>query len=210
METQQMMELLLARMNANIEEHMQEMMAGLETNQAQLEVDRKADQEEIKENLLARLEAKTEANQAKMDIKLKEMSEEIKSGQAEMRSTVNAWIADMTEDQKERTACQAAMEANPEKMEPNPGEQEATVEWQEIPNEKVAIHERKACQEVTEANPEKMEPTDCAIDGSHGYEGKSRGNGVRVGTLGGYEEDDIVKPIKGRKKLHRGRHLAAG
>jgi hypothetical protein len=33
----------------------------------------------------------TDANQAKMDVNLKEMREEIKSGQAEMRSTVNAF-----------------------------------------------------------------------------------------------------------------------
>jgi hypothetical protein len=41
---QQMMELLLARMNASIEEHMQEIMARLEINQAKLEADIKADQ----------------------------------------------------------------------------------------------------------------------------------------------------------------------
>jgi hypothetical protein len=36
METQQMMELLLARMNTSIKEQMQEMMARMETNQAKL------------------------------------------------------------------------------------------------------------------------------------------------------------------------------
>jgi hypothetical protein len=36
MEPQQMMELLLARMNANIKEHMQEMTTRMETNQAKL------------------------------------------------------------------------------------------------------------------------------------------------------------------------------
>jgi hypothetical protein len=46
------------------------------------------------------------------------MSEDIKSGQAEMKFIVNAWIADMKEDRKGRTACQEATEANPEKMEP--------------------------------------------------------------------------------------------
>jgi hypothetical protein len=50
------------------------------------------------------------------------------------------------------------------KMEPNPGEKEAIVEWQEIPNEEVEIHslracrnERTACQEAMKANPEKLE-----------------------------------------------------
>lgn len=59
------------------------------------------------------------------------------------------------------------MEANLEKMEPNPGEKEAVVERQEIPNEEFASHslracryERTACQEATKANPEKMEPFD--------------------------------------------------
>jgi hypothetical protein len=37
------------------------------------------------------------------------------------------------------TACQDAMEANLEKIEPNPGENEALVERQEIPNDEVAI-----------------------------------------------------------------------
>jgi hypothetical protein len=41
-----------------------------------------AGQEEMKEDLLARWEAKIEANQAKTDIKLKEINEEIKSGEA--------------------------------------------------------------------------------------------------------------------------------
>jgi hypothetical protein len=38
------------------------------------------------------------ANQAKMNTNLKQTREEIKSGQAEMRSIVNAWIADMKKD----------------------------------------------------------------------------------------------------------------
>jgi hypothetical protein len=52
------------------------------------------------------------------------------------------------------------METNLENMKPNPGEKEAVVERQEIPNKEVAIHslkacqyERTACQEATKANP---------------------------------------------------------
>jgi hypothetical protein len=41
METQEMMELLLARMDASIKEHMQEIMARMETNQAKLMAERK-------------------------------------------------------------------------------------------------------------------------------------------------------------------------
>jgi hypothetical protein len=70
---------------------------------------------------------------------------------------MDAWIADLNDGQKERTSCQEVTEANPEKMEPNPGEKEAVVERQEIPNEEAAIHslkdgrkDRTACQETTE------------------------------------------------------------
>jgi uncharacterized protein with von Willebrand factor type A (vWA) domain len=54
METQQMMELLLARMNASMKEHMQEMTPRMNANQAEM----KADQAKAKgnqEDLLARM-----------------------------------------------------------------------------------------------------------------------------------------------------------
>jgi hypothetical protein len=41
---------------------------------------------------------------------------------------------------KPETEQQEKMDANLEKMEPNPGEKKAVVERQEIPNEEVAIH----------------------------------------------------------------------
>jgi hypothetical protein len=79
---------------------------------------------------------------------------------------MDAWIADMKDGRKERVACQEATEANSEKMEPNPGEKEAVVERQEIPNEGASIHslracrkETMACQETTEACLECEEPT---------------------------------------------------
>jgi argininosuccinate lyase len=82
-----MMEYLLARMNVNVKEHMQEMASRMETNQAKLETDRNADQEHMQDmlarmdasrkddqeemkDLLASLEDKIEANQAKADVKL--------------------------------------------------------------------------------------------------------------------------------------------
>jgi enterochelin esterase-like enzyme len=85
------------------------------------------------------------------------MSEEINSGKAEMRSTVNAWIVDMKEDQKERTACQEVTKANPEKMEPTPGEKETIVQQQEIPNEEVAFHSLRACRNEKTACQEEIE-----------------------------------------------------
>jgi hypothetical protein len=48
METQQMMELLLARMNASIKEYIQEMTARTEINQTKLEADREFDQGDVK------------------------------------------------------------------------------------------------------------------------------------------------------------------
>jgi hypothetical protein len=64
------------------------------------------------------------------------MREEIKSGQAEVASTVNAFQ---------------------EKEEPNPGEKEAVVERQEMPNEEAAIHSLRACQKEMMASQETME-----------------------------------------------------
>jgi hypothetical protein len=58
---------------------------------------------------------------------------------------MDAWIADMKDDQKKRMACQEVMEASPEKMEPNSGEKEVIVEQQEIPNKEAAIHSLRAC-----------------------------------------------------------------
>jgi hypothetical protein len=57
---------------------------------------------------------------------------------------MDAWIADMKDGRKE-TSCEEATQANPEKMEPNPGEKEYVVERQKIPNEEAAIHSLRAC-----------------------------------------------------------------
>jgi hypothetical protein len=126
--------------------------------------ERKADQEKgeaekkVDREVATRLEAihnKTDANQMRVE------------PETEHQGKMDAWITDMKNDRMETTACQEAMEANLEKMEPNPAEKEAVVERQEIPNEEVAIHslmacqnERKTCQEETKANPETMELTD--------------------------------------------------
>jgi hypothetical protein len=107
-------------------------------------------------------------------------------------------------------------------MEPNPGEKEAATEWQETPNEEVAIDSLRACQngktayqEVTEANSEKMDPIDRAIAILEKMEDTSlKANTEEMESeLEHWEvpkEDGIVKPVKGRKKRHWDRHLAAG
>jgi hypothetical protein len=58
-----------------------------------------------------------------MNVNLKEMREEIKSDQAEMRSIVNVWIANMRDDRKKTmsshvttVACLDSKELNPEDM----------------------------------------------------------------------------------------------
>jgi hypothetical protein len=60
MDTQQMMELLLARINASVKEHMQEMTARKETKQETAEVNRKADQaktDAINKEMMAEMRA---------------------------------------------------------------------------------------------------------------------------------------------------------
>jgi hypothetical protein len=75
----------------------------------------------------------------------------IKSGQGEMRSTENAYqekmdalTADMKDGRKERTACQEATEANPEKMEPNPEMMQSVGLQQEVPKVEAAVTSSKA------------------------------------------------------------------
>jgi hypothetical protein len=102
-----MMGLLLARMNASMKEHLQEMTARMDASQADKKADqarleakigtnREKDQEDLK-GMMEEMNAKMDTNQAKatkqeemlaevssrMDRNLNEMREEIKSGQAE-------------------------------------------------------------------------------------------------------------------------------
>jgi hypothetical protein len=76
MEAQQMMELLLVRMNASIKEHMQEMTARMEINQAKLEADKKVYQGYMQDML-----AKMDTNQEKVDTIHKEMMAKIDDNQ---------------------------------------------------------------------------------------------------------------------------------
>jgi hypothetical protein len=96
------------------------------------------------------------------------------------------------------------MEANSEKMEPNPGEKEAVVERQKIPNEEAAIHSLMACRKETMACQETMEALlECEEPTSVDMESEAEHWEVR-------KEDTIVKPVKGWKKRHRDQHLATG
>jgi transketolase len=111
----------------------EEMNANTKTVLAEMKADSKAWQEEI--------QAETEAIQARM----KAMREE------RMKANMDACMADIKNDRQETTACQDAMEANLEKVEPNPGEMEASAERQETPNEEVVIHPLKTCRNETVA-----------------------------------------------------------
>jgi hypothetical protein len=83
METQQMMELLLARMNASMKEHMQEMTARMDANQAD--------------------QARMEANKEDMLARTEENMKDIKSSQAKMRSTICAFRSELKETMKRET-----------------------------------------------------------------------------------------------------------
>jgi hypothetical protein len=160
------------------------------------------DTQQMMEILLARMDANSKTMNARMDAKTKatlvtlEMTNEIKKAMQDkrMKANIDACIADIKNDRKETMDCQDAMEANLEKMEPNPGEKEAGVERQETPNEDVAIYslrkyrkETMACQGTTEARLEsELEHQEIP------------------------NEDAVVKPVRGRKKRHRGRKQAAG
>jgi hypothetical protein len=68
------------------------------------------------------------ANQAKTDLKLKEM-----------RSIVNAWIADMKDNRKETMSCQLMMNSCLDCKEPNLEAMESEVEHREVPIEEAAV-----------------------------------------------------------------------
>jgi hypothetical protein len=159
-------------MDANYEKRMARMYARRE--------DRKTDQEKSDENMET-MQARLDAWQARMD------------ANHEMRMTRRvARLTERRNDRKETMACleqtearlevedkpasvdttpevahgqEVPLEADLEKIEPNPGETEAVVERQEIPNEEIAIHplrgcrnEGRACQETMEARLEQDKP----------------------------------------------------
>jgi hypothetical protein len=99
---------------------------------------------------------------------------------------MDAWILDMKDGRKERTVCQEAIKANPEKMEPN--------------DRAIAILEHMIA--VMKANREKMEAIDLK---ANPVEMKSELEDREVPN-----EDAVVKPVKRQKKRHRSQKLAAG
>jgi CRISPR/Cas system-associated exonuclease Cas4 (RecB family) len=116
-------------MDANLEEIKEDIKTNLSmlagAIQAKAETDREHTQEMMTTNQ-ERTETKMDAIQEQKDANLSEIIVELKDGR------------------KEKTAGQEVMEANLEKMEPNPREKEAVAERQVNPNEEVAIHSLRA------------------------------------------------------------------
>jgi hypothetical protein len=80
------------------------------------------------------------ANQAKTNANLKEIREVVKSGQAELRSVVNAWIVDMKKDRERTMSCRVTMVACLDNKELNPEDMESEVEHREVPTEEAAVN----------------------------------------------------------------------
>jgi hypothetical protein len=136
MVTQQMMELLLARMNVSRKEHMQEMAARMDANQAEMKADRESDRDQMLTEISARMEADRKSKRED----LKDMMEEMmNANQEEMRSIVNAWVTDIKDARKKTTACKEATEADTEKTEPDPGMMQSVAELQVALKEDAAV-----------------------------------------------------------------------
>jgi seryl-tRNA synthetase len=84
----------------------------------EMKANRKADQE------------KAEGSREESKEMMKAMREEIKSDEAEMRSIVNAWMADIKDARKKTTACHEETEANAEKTERDRGMMQSVAEHQ--------------------------------------------------------------------------------
>jgi hypothetical protein len=99
----------------------------------------KADEEQMKEtmerqigSLVSRMEADRKTNRD-------ELREEIKSGQAEMKSIVNAWIQDMKDGRKKAVVCQETTEARLECEEPTSVDMESESEQREFPKKNAMV-----------------------------------------------------------------------
>jgi hypothetical protein len=80
--------------------------------------------------------ARMDTNQERMYASL---GEEIQSAQVEMRSIINALIADMKDDQRETMSCQVMIEACLDSKELNPEDMKSEMEHQEVPMEEAAV-----------------------------------------------------------------------
>jgi hypothetical protein len=162
---------------------------------AEIRADRKADQEKAG----ASRQADRELLKGIMDANAKSIRQDIKFSQAEIRSTIDAWITNITDAQKKMTACQEVTRANPEKIEPNSGEEETVMELQEIPKEEVAVHSLRTCRSKTEASQEDTEakPEPGMMQSVEEHQEIPK-------------EEATVMPVGEPRKQHRDQNLAAG
>jgi flagellar hook assembly protein FlgD len=128
---QQMMESLLAKMDAN----QAEMKADQEVLLAGMEVSQEREDSNLKEMKVEML-AKMDANQERMNANLRK---EIESTVRAIEEKLEAAIHCMRAWRKETMACQEATEANPKKMEPNPEMMQSVAEHRETPTEEAAV-----------------------------------------------------------------------
>jgi hypothetical protein len=153
--------------------------------------------------MLIEIRADRKADQEKADANRKADQEKADAGQAKMIAAIkgktDTWIANIKNARKETTACQEVMGANPEKMEPNSGEEETAVEQQEIPNEEVAVHSLRTCRRETAASQEstKTEPDPGKMQSVEEHQEIPK-------------EEAAVMPVGGLRKRRMDRNLAAG
>jgi hypothetical protein len=163
---------------------MQQMLQQLLAMQEKADADRKADREELQ-------------------YMMKANREDIKSGQAKMiaaiKGKMDAMIANIKYARKKTTACQEVTGANPQTIEPNPGEKETEMEQQEIPNEEVAVHSLRTCRTETAASQEDTE---------------TKPDPGKMQSMEEHQEipkeKAAVMPVGGLRKRPRDRNLAVG
>jgi hypothetical protein len=155
-----MMELLLARMNASIKEHMQEMTARMEINQAKLEVERKVDQEHM-QDMLARIDTNRETDckaLKEIQAKTKDMME------SQIGFLVSRMEADRETDREEmKTAIQSIQSELDETIQQRVENimtrvNHKTQSLQKACQETIACHEvMEACTEKIQSDPRMMQ-----------------------------------------------------
>jgi hypothetical protein len=138
MDTQQMMELLLAR----LDENSKTMNEKIETYQAKLDADReesKAWKEDMKA-MQKRAEAEREAWREEFQAETEAIRARTKTMQDKrMKANIDACILDIKNERKEMMACQDAMEANLVKTEPREEMMQSTEEHQVVPREDAIV-----------------------------------------------------------------------
>lgn len=106
-------------------------------------------QEKMDANLKEDIKSTETSEQKQKPSKQKQMQEMMRTSQERIETKMDANlrenIVEIKDWQKEIMSCQDAMETNLEKIEPNSGEVDTIVEWQEIPNKELAIHSLRAC-----------------------------------------------------------------